>query len=163
MRAAAGDRPEPAIVHAVALLHERGWEGVRIRANYYATGHWRCRVYVPHPGDDPVLERDVLLAYTNGRGWDVFGDGREAWDAASLADALEVLAGAHPAARRDDPEYAAWLRDVRERTGGGHLSMYEEVLSPADDWEARGLVRLIPAAGAPPAEGEWAIRLAPGP
>lgn len=148
-------------MHAVALLHDRGYEGVRIRANFYATGHWRCRIYVPQPGDDPALQRDVILSYTNGRAWDLFGDGRTGWDAGSLADALQELADAHPASRRADPEYVAWLREVRTRTGGGHLSMYEDVLSPEDDWEARRLVRLIPAPDAPP--GERSIRLPPAP
>ena len=63
-------------MQAVAVLHARGLEGVRMRANFYATGHWRCRVYAPIPGDAIDRERDSVLAYTNGRQWDVFGDGR---------------------------------------------------------------------------------------
>ncbi|MEU1973314.1 hypothetical protein ABZ477_16800 [Microbacterium sp. NPDC019599] len=158
-------RPEPMIVHAVALLHERGLQGVRIRANFYATGHWRCRVFVAAPGDDRDIERDRLLAYTNGRGFDVFGDGRTEWDAASLADALEGLALPYAHARRADPAYVAWLREVRERTGGGHLSMYEDAYTPEQDWPARGLVQLLPTPEARRAhEGaEWTIGLPPAP
>lgn len=146
-------RPEHAIVHAVALLHERGLEGVRIRANFYATGHWRCRVYVPAAGDDPDLERDVVLAYTNGRQWDVFGDGRTRWDASSLADEFERLAEAHPDARRSDPAYASWLREVRERTDGGAFSMYEDFYTPEQDWQSRRQVRLLPREAIPAAQG----------
>jgi hypothetical protein len=156
-------RPEPLIVHAVALLHDRGLEGVRIRANHYATGHWRCRVYVPSPGDDPDAEPNVLLAYTNGRGFDIFGDGREGWDAASLTDELARLAASVPVASRPDAAYAAWLRELRRQTGGGHFSMYEDFSSPEDDWESRRLVRLIPVERHPDRVEEWAIRLPPAP
>ena len=138
------DAPMPMIVEAVALLHERGLEGVRIRANFYATGHWRCRVYVPAPGDRPDIENDVLLAYTNGRWFDVFGDGREGWDAAAIAAELERRAADRPNARRPDPAYAAWLREVRERTGGGYLSFYEDFYTVESDYSLRGLVLLLP-------------------
>jgi hypothetical protein len=148
------------IVEAVTLLHERGYEGVRIRSNFYATGHWRCRVSVPRPGSDPRLEGDHVLAYTNGRWLDVFGDGRVDWDAASIADELERRVSAFADARRADAAYAAWLRDVRERTEGGSLSFYEDFLSEEDDYEARGLVRLLPADHRRAAEGDW---LVPGP
>ena len=157
------DRPEPLIVEAVALLHERGLEGVRIRANFYATGHWRCRVYVPAPGDDPDEEDNVLLAYTNGRDFDIFGDGLTTWDAATLADELERRARQFPQAARRDPEYSAWLREVRERTGGGYFSMYEDFYVPADDWVGRREVRLIPRHRAAGDRGGWAIRLPPAP
>ena len=147
-------RPEHAIVRAVALLHERGLEGVRIRANFYATGHWRCRVYVAAPGDDPDIERDVLLAYTNGRQWDLFGDGRTRWDAASLADELEQLAASRPNARRADPAYAAWLREVRERTDGGAFSMWEDFHTPEQDWQSRRQVLLLPREFVPAGSSE---------
>ena len=157
------DRPEPLIVEAVSLLHERGFEGIRIRANFYATGHWRCRVYVPTPGDDPDAENAVLLAYTNGLDFDIFGDGRTSWDAATLADELERLARRNAFAARRDSEYSAWLREVRDRTDGGHFSMYEDFYVPEGDWVGRREVRLIPRHRAAVDRGEWAIRLPPAP
>lgn len=118
---------------------------MRIRANYYATGHWRCRVYVPAPGDDPDLERNVVIAYTNGAWFDIFRDGRTEWDAASLAGELERRARGFDEATRSDPDYAAWLREVRERTGGGYLSFCEDFYTVESDYSRRGLVKLIHA------------------
>ncbi len=137
--------PEFALVAAVALLHERGWEGVRIAANFYATGHWRCRVYVPWPGDPtgPGDERDVLLAYSSGAGADVFRDGRTAWTPAQIADRLAAAAAEHPHAARPDPAYAAWVRELRARTGGGAFVMHEDAYTPQQMWHRRGLVSLL--------------------
>ena len=59
-------RPESALVAAVARAHERGFDGIRIVANFYATGHWRCRVTVPGPGQDD--EQNVLVAYSSAGG-----------------------------------------------------------------------------------------------
>ena len=58
------DRPESAIIGAVALLHTRGLEGVRMRANFYATGHWRCRVFAPAPGDAIDVEGLLTIMAT---------------------------------------------------------------------------------------------------
>ena len=136
-------RPESAIIHAVALLHARGIEGVRMRANFYATGHWRCRVFAPEPGDGPGEERDPVLSYTNGREWDVFGDGRESWTKESLADELEALLAPYPRARRADAAYADWFRELVARAGAGVFASYDEY----DDWEQQGIIAVFPERG----------------
>ena len=138
-------RPEAAIIAAVSRLHELGFQGVRVAANHYATGHWRCRVLVPEPGDSIgwAGERNILLAYTNGSGRDVFGDGRTDWDVVALADRLARAAQEVPSAVRPDPQYAAWLTELRRRTAGGWFVMWEDAYLPEQMWEARGLVRLV--------------------
>lgn len=145
MSADDSDRPEAAIVAAVATLHARGFEGIRITANFYATGHWRCRVLVPDPGDasGPAAERNVLLAYSNSLGWDLFRDGRTEWDVDAIAGRLAAAAQAYPGAFRADREYVAWLAELRRRTNGGWFAMYEDAYVPQQMWDRRGLVRLV--------------------
>ena len=137
-------KPSTVILDAVTLLHARGLEGVRVRANFYATGHWRCRVYVSHRGDDPALERDVLVSYTSGRGDDLLGDGRIDWTAESLADDLEKLASVVADAGRADPDYTAWYRGMRLATGpDGVFALWDD----RDHWERDGHVAVIRAFG----------------
>lgn len=132
------------ILDAVALLHERGLQGVRIRANFYATGHWRCRIFVSHPGDDPTMERNLLVAYTSGREDDLLGDGRREWTDAAFADELERRAAAIPDASRADPDYVSWFRRMREETGpDGVFALWDDY----DDWEGEGRVAVIRAYG----------------
>jgi hypothetical protein len=134
------------VLDAVGRLHERGLQGVRVRANFYATGHWRCRVYVSHPGDDPGREGDVLVAYTSGRDADLLGDGRTDWTAEALADELATRANPIPDAVRPDPEYAAWYRRLREASGGdGVFALWDDY----DDWERQGHVAVIRVHGDP--------------
>ncbi|GAB6859211.1 hypothetical protein [Microbacterium xylanilyticum] len=83
-------RPEFAITAAVALLHERGMQGVRINANFYATGHWRCRVFVPEPGD--AEERNVVLSYSNASRWEPFPEPK----VDGIADMLALAVGEYP-------------------------------------------------------------------
>ena len=130
-------RPEFAITAAVALLHERGLQGIRINANFYATGHWRCRVFVPEPAD--AEERNVLLSYSNASRWEPFPEPT----AEGIARMLAPAAGEYPAARRADPEYVAWLAELRERTGGGSFVMWEDAFTAERMWPQRGLVRLL--------------------
>lgn len=132
------------ILDAVSLLHERGLQGLRIRANFYATGHWRCRIYVSHPGDDPALERDTLVAYTSGREDDLVGDGRREWTDAAFADELARRAAEIPDARRSDPEYVSWFQQMRHETGAdGVFALWDDY----DDWEGEGRVAVIRAFG----------------
>ena len=137
------ERPESTIIQAVALLHARGWEGVRMRANFYATGHWRCRVFVAERGDPPSLERDPVLSYTSGREWDVFGDGHTSWTTERLADQLETRLARTPGARRPDPAYADWFRELVARTGKGVFASYDEY----DHWEEGGSIAVFPHNG----------------
>ena len=137
------DRPESTLIRAVALLHSRGLEGVRMRANFYATGHWRCRIFVSEPGDDVSTERDPILAYTSGREWDVFGDGRTSWTDARLADEFETRLARMPGARRPDPAYVEWFRELILRTGAGVFASYDEY----EDWERHGTIAVFPEGG----------------
>jgi hypothetical protein len=146
------DKPSIVILDAVSRLHARGLQGVRIRANFYATGHWRCRVYVSHPGDDPAQERDVLVAYTSGREDDILGDGRGDWTPESLSDELGARAAAVPDAARADAAYATWYRRLRDATGPeGVFALWDDY----DDWEATGRVAVIRAHGDARAEPEF--------
>lgn len=134
------------LVAAVARAHERGWPGIRINANLYATGHWRCRVFVPGPGeaDDDALERenDVLLRYSSAGGEDVFRDGRTDWTVEALVDRFTELARPLAAASGPDARYATWLAELRRRTGGGAFWMAEDAMSRQAMWRERRLVRL---------------------
>ena len=136
------ERPEFAIVAAVALLHERGFQGIRINANFYATGHWRCRVFVPEPGE--AAEQNILLSYTSGSGWEPFPDPT----VEGIADTLAAAAAAHTGADRADPAYVAWLAELHERTDGGSFVMWEDAYSSEHMWQQRGLVRLLYAGAA---------------
>jgi hypothetical protein len=133
------ERPEPTIMRAVALLHSRGMQRVRMRANFYATGHWRCRVFVPNRGDGLSTERDPILWYTNGLEWDVFGDGRTSWTDARLADEFARRLARMPRCRQPDPAYAEWFRGLVARTGDGVFASYDEY----DDWEGEGRIAVF--------------------
>jgi hypothetical protein len=147
------------ILDAVSVLHERGLQGVRVRANFYATGHWRCRVYVSRPGGDPAVETDQLLAYTSGRGEDLVGDGRRDWTADTLADALAARATPFAHAERLDPAYAAWYRRLRQATGAdGVFALWDE----DDDWEGQGRLAVIRVYGDERAEPDF-VPLPPAP
>lgn len=140
------------ILDAVARLHERGLQGVRIRANFYATGHWRCRVYVSRPGDDPSMERDVLVAYTSGRENDLLGDGRGDWTDESFADELGARAAGLSDAARPDPAYVSWYHELREATGpDGVFALWDD----DDDWERAGQVAVLRGHGDPRARRDF--------
>lgn len=134
-------RPEFALVAAVAGAHERGFDGIRIVANSYATGHWRCRVTVPDPGQDD--EQNALLAYSSAGRWDLFDDGRTDWTVDAITDRLIELAQPFASASVADPAYVAWLAELRRRTGGGAFVMFEDAYSPEQMWRQRGLVSLL--------------------
>lgn len=134
-------RPEFAFVAAVAGAHERGFDGIRIVANFYATGHWRCRVTVPDPGGDD--EQNALVAYSSAGGWDLFGDGRTDWTVDAISDRLIDLARPFPSASRADPAYVDWLAELRRRTGGGAFVMFEDAFTREHMWRQRGLVKLL--------------------
>ena len=110
-----------------------------MRANFYATGHWRCRVFASAPGDAIDVERDPVLFYTNGREWDIFGDERLSWTDATIAEALAKLFAPSPYARRADPAYAEWFLDLVRRTGSGVFASYDEYA----DWEAEGSIAVF--------------------
>lgn len=148
------------LVAAVSRAHERGWQGIRINANLYATGHWRCRVFVPEPGEvdegSVPRESNVLLAYSSAGRDDVFNDGRTDWTVETLADRFIELARPFAPASGSDPAYAAWLDELRRRTGGGAFLMYEDSMSRQTMWRERGLVSLLyahPEAAAADATG----------
>ncbi|WP_139230911.1 hypothetical protein [Microbacterium sp. cf046] len=133
-------KPSTLIFDAVTRLHERGMQGLRVRANFYATGHWRCRVYASRAGDEPDRERDQLLSYTSGRDQDIFGDGRRDWTVESLADELGGRAAPFPDATRSDPAYVEWFAGMREATGpDGVFALWDDY----DDWESTGRVAVI--------------------
>lgn len=120
------ERPEVTLLHAVRLLHERGFEGVRASPTFYATGHWRCRVYVPDPllpvPADPNASGDapVVLRYTNGTGWEFeAGTGAEPTTVEQLADRLVELvpAEARDAARTPSPAYRFWFSALLDACG----------------------------------------------
>ncbi|ONI62866.1 hypothetical protein CSIV_15585 [Microbacterium sp. CSI-V] len=134
-------RSEFALVAAVARAHERGFDGIRIVANHYATGHWRCRVTVPEPGQDD--EQNALLAYSSAGKWDLFHDGRTEWTVDAITDRLIELAQPYPSATVPDPAYVPWLAELRRRTGGGAFVMYEDAYSREQMWRQRGLVKLL--------------------
>lgn len=147
------------VLDAVTRLHERGLQGVRVRANFYATGHWRCRVYVSRPGGEPAAETDTLLAYTSGRQDDLLGDGRRDWTAESLADELTLRATPFPHADRKDSGYAAWYRRLRAASGpDGVFALWDDY----DDWEGEGHLAVIRAYGDLRSEPDF-LPLPPGP
>lgn len=135
------NQPEFAFIAAVARAHERGFDGIRIVANYYATGHWRCRVTVPDPGQDD--EQNDIVAYSNSGDWDLFTDGRTDWTVDAITDRLVDLAQPFPSASVADPAYVAWLAELRRRTGGGAFVMWEDAYSLEHMWPERGLVKLL--------------------
>lgn len=147
------------ILDAVGRLHERGLQGVRVRANFYATGHWRCRVYVSHPGEDPRREGDILVAYTSGRDADLCGDGRIDWTADTFADELAHRSEQYPDAARSDSAYVRWFSELRMATGpDGVLALWDDY----ENWESAGHVAVIRAQG-DARDGKAHFRLPPPP
>lgn len=137
----APSHPPFALVAAVAHAHELGYHGIRIDAYLYATGHWRCRIHVPSAdGDDEATE---LLSYSSAGEWDLFRDGRTAWTVQAIAERLIARARPFPAASLPDPAYAAWLAELRRRTGGGAFVMSEDAYTREQLWKQRGLVSLM--------------------
>jgi hypothetical protein len=138
-------QPSQVLTASVAVLHRRGFEGIRAEPYFYATGHWRCNIFVSRPGGSTYHEHgNVLLGYSSSARWDYFQDGREQWDADSLADEFETRAAAYPGAKRADPGYAAWYREMLEATQNGTFIFFEDFWTPEHDWKTRGLVRLLP-------------------
>ncbi|MGC0369938.1 hypothetical protein [Microbacterium sp. SLBN-111] len=135
------NRPEFALVAAVARAHERGFDGMRIVAYFYATGHWRCRINVPDGSEED--EHNALFAYSSAGGWDLFNDGRTDWTVDAITDRLIELAQPFASASVADPAYVAWLAELRRRTGGGAFVMFEDAYSRQHMWEQRGLVKLL--------------------
>ncbi|CAH0199318.1 hypothetical protein [Microbacterium sp. Bi128] len=136
----APSRPPFALVGAVARAHELGFHGIRIDAYLYATGHWRCRIHVPSSDDD---EGPELLSYSSAGGWDLFHDGRTEWTVDAITERLIDLARPFPSASLPDPAYAAWLAELRDRTGGGAFVMSEDAYTREQLWKQRGLVSLM--------------------
>lgn len=113
------------LLRAIAMLHKRGLQGLRILPYLHDNGFWRCIVYVPKPGErytdhDVVFRADALLTYTNASGYDYFNERRaEPWTPYELADRLERNARAYQYADRVDAAYAAWYADLLVECGVG--------------------------------------------
>ena len=61
----------------------------------------------------------------------------------SLADEFETGLARLPRARRPDPAYVEWFRELAARTGAGVFASYDEY----DDWERQGTIAVFPESG----------------
>ena len=119
-------------------------QGVRIRANFYATGHWRCRIHVSHPGDDPALESDCSSRTPQGERTTFWAtavvNGRMRRSPTNWPNVPRDV----PDALRPDPEYVSWFQQMRYETGAdGVFALWDDY----DDWESEGRVAVIRAFG----------------
>lgn len=60
------DSAPRALLEAVRVLHERGYEGVRVYPYIYGAGHWRCELSII---GQPLRAGERFLRYSSANNW----------------------------------------------------------------------------------------------
>lgn len=131
------------ILQAVRVLHQRGYQGVRILPGMSASGmHWRVSVAASENVDDSsgsvtLRDWDRALNYSTGGGSE-FAGGR-----VTVAVSPEVVADVILAAlpelspQNADPSYEQWYGELMElvEQHGGLPIAYADYFDGEDGWE----------------------------
>lgn len=131
-----------ALLEAVRVLHERGYEGLRVYPYVYGTGHWRCELSVI---GQPVRGGARLLRYSSASGWRfTSGEGEEPRPPEQIADRPQALPGLEQT-RLACPAYRVWFRVLLQHAGPSALPYHAD-----DTFDAvrEGCVRLYGRDGA---------------
>ncbi|GAC57141.1 hypothetical protein GOHSU_16_00990 [Gordonia hirsuta DSM 44140 = NBRC 16056] len=132
------------LLEAVCVLHERGFEGVRVLPHFGGPGYWRL-VIAPGEGIDdqaafPRWDPEVGLAYSVA-GQHEFADGEFGPDTTpeELADMI-IAVRPEFAIEARDPSYTGWLRDLVtacRRTESVPIA-FDEYSEPGGPWTISG-------------------------
>jgi len=102
--------PSHAFLQAVAVLHRRGWESVRVFTELYEIGDWRCWLHASgwRSGRRPFR----LGLYIGADDWEMPfpHDPSASMTPDEIADALELDLDAR--GREPDPEYGPWYAEL---------------------------------------------------
>jgi len=105
--------PSQTLLAAVRVLHGRGAHRIRVEPYFYATGHWRCSLFV-----DAAPEGS--LGYSSSLEWKLPGRvDNTPIDPEGAADAIwaALPEEQRAAALRPDPGYALWWAKLLELCG----------------------------------------------
>lgn len=96
-----------ALLEAVRILHERGYERLRVYPYLYGTGHWRCELSIV---GQPLRAGERLLHYSSASNWRFTReDADEPRAPEQIADRLQAIAGLERT-RLACPPYRVWFR-----------------------------------------------------
>jgi hypothetical protein len=106
--------PERTLLEAVRVMHERGFEGLRVHALLHGTGHWRCTLSAI---GQPVLGGRTYLRYSSANKWRFLAGGvEEPCAPEQLADRLQAVPGIE-ATQLDCLPYRVWFRVLLQHIG----------------------------------------------
>lgn len=114
--------PSYTFLQAVRLLHQRGWQSVRVFPELYAIGDWRC--WLTASGSSSARRPFRMAVYVGSEDWAMpfAHDPSTALTAEQIADGLEPLLDAR--ARQADPAYGPWFADLLGRSGTSALPIF---------------------------------------
>ena len=131
--------PHLVLLHAIGLLHRRGWEWVRVLPYVGGPGAWRCEVHVSDRGER--FESDnALLLYTSAAENDFFSEGRsQEWSVSELTDRMQGTLRDRDMVRASDPEYAEWFFGLLTVCGSGG---YPIAFDDSQSWQDEGVLAI---------------------
>lgn len=130
------------ILEAVAVLHSRGHERIRVLPGMSSSGaHWRIAVTTAANMDDEggylnLREWESAFIYTTGTESEIAGT--SVTTATTPPDIADVIATSLPAATGgDDPAYVRWYGQLMDLVHRYHALpvAYADYSDPADGWE----------------------------
>ena len=106
--------PERTLLEAVRVMHERGFEGLRVHPVLHGTGHWRCTLSAI---GQPVLGGRTYVRYSSANKWKFLPSGaEEPCEPEELADRLQWVSGID-STRILCPAYRIWFRVLLQHIG----------------------------------------------
>lgn len=112
-----------ALLEAVRILHERGYEGVRVYPYIYGTGHWRCELSTV---GQPLRSGERFLHYSSANNWKFTSqDPDEARTPEQIADRLQSIPGLERT-RFACPAYRIWYRVLLHHIGPDALPYHAD-------------------------------------
>ncbi|WIB58760.1 hypothetical protein DEJ13_09765 [Curtobacterium sp. MCLR17_007] len=114
--------PSHTFLQAVRLLHQRGWESVRVFPELYEIGDWRCWLNASGFGSGRRPFR--MAVYLGSEDWEMpfEHDPSDPLTPEQIADGLEP--GLDDRARQADPSYGPWFEELLRRSGPDALPVF---------------------------------------
>ncbi|MCJ1713885.1 hypothetical protein [Curtobacterium sp. VKM Ac-2922] len=114
--------PSYTFLQAVQVLHQRGWQSVRVFPELYEIGDWRCWLTASGSGSGRRPFR--MAVYIGSEDWEMpfEHDPSEALTPEQIADGLEP--GLDPRARLADPSYGPWFGELLRQCGPHALPVF---------------------------------------